>query len=344
MVSAKRAIHIIDIIGMESSMESIDQDIKSGQFSHIYLLYGDEAYLRQVYKNKLKNALAGQGDTMNCNVYEGKNINPNEIIDLAETLPFLAERRLILIENSGFFKSGCEELSNYLTAVAPDTYFVFVETEVDKRSRMFKAVKDKGRPVEMVTLEERKLKNWAGAILRREGKNIRESTMELLLTKTGNDMCNIEKELEKLVSYTYGRDVVTDEDVEAICTTRITNQIFEMINAISEKKQRRALELYYDLLSLKEPPMRILFLIARQFNLLMQVKSLNGKTNDTKVIGEKTGLNSFIVSKYIRAAKSFSIQTLRNAVEDCVNAEEDVKTGRINDRMSVELLIVKYTS
>ncbi len=325
-------------------MESIDQDIKSGEFSHIYLLYGEESYLRQLYKNRLKKALSGDGDTMNCNLYEGKDINPNELIDLAETLPFMAERRLIIVQNSGFFKSSCDSLADYLGNVAPETYFVFEETEVDRRNRMFKVVKDKGRPIEMVPLSEQKLRTWAAARLRREGRNIRESTMSLLLQKTGNDMCNIEKELEKLVSYTYGRDVITDEDVEAICITRITNQIFDMVDAISDRNQKKALTLYYDLLTLKEPPMRILFLIAKQFNQLMQVKVLSSKLSDNRLIAEKTGINSYFIGKYMKTARNFSESVLRRAVEDCVNAEEDVKTGRMNDKMSVELLIVKYSS
>lgn len=168
--------------------------------------------------------------------------------------------------------------------------------------------------------------------------------MNLFLTKAGTDMENIASELEKLICYTTGRDIIEDTDVEAVCTVRVQNQIFDMVNAIAEKKQKKALNLYYDLLSLKEPPMRILFLIARQFNLLLQVKELSVSIHDNRVIGEKTGLHGFIVGKYVAQAKHFKSAVLRQAVEDCVSAEESVKTGKMNDRMSVELLIVKYTS
>lgn len=88
-------------------------------------------------------------------------------------------------------------------------------------------------------------------------------------------------ELEKLICYCLDRDVVTAEDVEAVCTTRITNHIFDMVNAIAEKQPQKALQLYYDLLALKEPPMRVLFLIARQCNLLLQTKEL--KTEVTTI-------------------------------------------------------------
>ncbi len=325
-------------------MKSIDQDIKSGEFSRIYLLYGEEAYLRRSYKNKLKNALVSEGDTMNYAYFEGKSVNPKAVIDLAETMPFLAGHRVIVIENSGFFKSSCEELASYLTDVPESTVIIFVESEADKRGKMYKAVKAHGRAVEMPAQKEDKLKAWAAGILKREGRNIRETTMNLFLTKTGTDMENIENELEKLICYTAGRDIIEDEDVEAVCTVRVQNHIFDMVNAIAEKKQEQAFRLYYDLLTLKEPPMRILFLIARQFNLLLQVKELGRSIRDTRVISEKTGLHGFVVGKYVAQAKRFQTETLRKAVEDCVVAEEAVKTGKMNDVMSVELLIVNYTS
>ena len=86
-------------------MQRLIQDLKSGDFKKIYLLYGQEAYLRKQYKDKLKEAMIGD-DTMNFSYYEGKDFTVGEVIDQAETMPFFADRRLILIENSGLFKSG----------------------------------------------------------------------------------------------------------------------------------------------------------------------------------------------------------------------------------------------
>ena len=90
-------------------MRTIDEDIKNQTFRTAYLLYGEEAYLKNQYKDKLKAALWQEGDTMNAAFYQGRNTNPKELIDLAETMPFFADHRLILVEDSGFFKSGAEE-------------------------------------------------------------------------------------------------------------------------------------------------------------------------------------------------------------------------------------------
>lgn len=325
-------------------MKMLAEDIKNGSFKSSYLLYGEEAYLRTQYKNRLKNALADPSDTMNFSRFEGKGINPAEIISLAETLPFFAERRLILIEDSGFFKNKCDELADYLPNMPDTTCLLFVETEVDKRNRLYKAVQKYGRVTEFQLQDERTLMKWILGTLKKENKKITESTLQLFLERTGSDMENIHMELEKLLSYTIGREVITSEDVEEICTMQTTGQIFEMIRAIAERKQRLALDLYYDLLALKEPPMRILFLIARQFNQLLLVKSLTAKGMDRASVASKAQVAPFIAGRLMTQARSFTMQQLRNAVQDCVDAEEAVKTGRMTDVLSVEILIVKYSA
>lgn len=324
-------------------MRTIDEDIKTGQFKQIYLLYGNEAYLKKQYKDKLKRAMADAEDTMNFSAFEGKDINAKEIIDLAETMPFFAERRVILIENSGFFKNAADEMAEYIKQVSPTTFFIFVEEEVDKRSKMYKAVKNAGKIVEFAEQNEDVLTRWVLGRLKREGKKITGSVMQLFLSKTGTDMGNIDKELEKLFCYTMGRDVITAEDVEAVTTEQISNKIFDMVNAIAEHNQRQALDFYYDLLALKEPPMRILFLISRQFQILFNVKSATAKRVDNKTIAQKAGIPEFAVRRNQAQARNFTLEQLRQALEDGVSYEEAVKTGRMNDQMAVELFLLTYS-
>ena len=325
-------------------MKTIDNDIKRGQLKNVYLLYGTEDYLKRQYRDKLKHALVEPDDTMNFSAYEGKDINPKELIDLSETLPFFKEKRMILVENSGFFKNSCDDLAEYMGQVPESTCFVFVEEEVDKRSKLFKAASRAGSAVEFETPKEDMLIRWILGRIQREGKKITQSVMQLFLSKTGSDMENIDKELEKLICYTLDKTEISAADVEAICTGQTENKIFEMIDAISAKNQKKALDLYYDLLALKEAPMRILFLIARQFQNLLLIKSMSAKGYPAVSIAKTAGMPSFAVQKNLRQAGAFKINQLKEAIEDCGQAEEDVKTGRMADQLAVELLIVKYSA
>ncbi len=119
-------------------MQTLNQDIRTGNFKRVYLLYGDERFLVNRYKNRLKEAVLN-GDAMNFHSFAGKGLNLKEIIGLADTMPFFAEKRLILIEDSGLFKEKADELADYLPSLPESTCMVFAESEVDKRSRMYKA-------------------------------------------------------------------------------------------------------------------------------------------------------------------------------------------------------------
>lgn len=144
-------VKVSDIIEI---MKSLNEDLKTGQFSQIYLLYGEENYLKKQYKERFVKAMLPQGDTMNYAYYEGKGVEIREVIDLAETLPFFAERRLIVFENTGLFKSSGADLAEYIKTMPETTYFIFVEEEVDKRSKLYKAVKPKGHIVELPFQDE----------------------------------------------------------------------------------------------------------------------------------------------------------------------------------------------
>ncbi len=283
-------------------MKNINEHIKTGKFQKVYLLYGEEAYLKKQYKDRLTKAMLPEGDTVNYSYYEGKGTEPEHLIDLAETMPFFAER-----------------------------------------GKMFKAVKDIGYISEMGRQDEKTLLYWIAGQIKREGKQIKESAARYLVARAGTDMELLEKELEKLFSYTLGRNEITAADIEAVCTTQIANKIFDMVEAVAAKQQKKALDYYYDLLALKEPPMRILYLLSRQFRLLLEVKELMRQGYDKAQIAKTTKLHPFAAGKYMKQCKDFSGSQLRSIMEEAAEYEELVKTGRLNDRMSVELFIVKYS-
>lgn len=323
-------------------MKVISDDIKKGEFKSVYLLYGEEEYLKKQYRDRLKNAIAGD-DTMNYSYYDSDNASVKDIIDVCETLPFFAQKRLVIMENTGFLKSSNDEFADYIKHIPDYLVIVMVEKDVDKRNKVYKAVDSVGYVCEMKPQTTATLEKWIAGLLAKDNLKISHEACDLILDKTGAGMDYIKQETEKLVSYCQGRDVVTVEDVEKVCTTQTTSHIFDMISAIANKKQQQALDLYYDLLELKEPPMRILYLIVRQFNGILQVKDLMSRGISGKEIASKIGAAPFVVGKYQAQAKYFEMNTLLDALNECAKTEEAVKQGRLNDRLGVELIIIKYS-
>ena len=324
-------------------MKILSQHMKSGQFKSVYLIYGEEDYLRKQYKDRMREALIGD-DTMNYNYYEGKGISVKELIDVGETLPFFNERRLILVENSGFFSSSQEELAGYLKEKPETTCFLFVEKDVDKRNKLFKTVSALGYAANMTAPDERTLIRWIGGILKKEQRFMREDAMRHFLERIDTDMENIRRELDKLAVYTDGAQEITVGDIDEVCTVYTESQVFDMVRSVAEKQQSKALDLYYDLIAQKEAPMRILYWITRQFNQLYQIKDLQSKGYPDHVIAERMGVRDFVVRKNKTLCQRFSLEELRKSIQICVEREEDVKTGRLNDRMAVELLIIQFSA
>lgn len=325
-------------------MKNLNADLKSGQFKQVYLLYGEEGYLKKQYKDRFIKAMLPDGDTMNYAYYEGKNTDVKEVIDLAETLPFFAERRLIVFENTGFFKTAAgADLADYVKDMPETTYFVFVENEVDKRNKLYKAVNSKGYAVELSTQDEGTLKRWVFNLARRENKEMSEAVITYFIGKVGTDMEKIQRELEKVICYAIDRNTLTKEDVDAVCVTQLSNHIFEMVDAVAAGNQKRALDLYYELLALKEPAMRILYMLARQYRILFHVKALANQGYGRKEIASKAGIHPFVAGKNIEQSRRFKMKELRGVMEEAAQLEQDVKTGLLTDTLAVELFIVKQS-
>lgn len=325
-------------------MKNILAHIKENRFAPAYLLCGTEDYLKRQFRDKLKTAIAGEEDSMNYSYFEGKQADVGEITEISETMPFFAERRLVVVENSRFFKTADDGMAQLLRTMPDTTVIVFVESEVDKRNRLYKAVKEKGYVCELNEQSDRDILRWVRSVLKREGRGASDETLQMFLAKTGTSMENISREIEKLICYTMGRTEITPDDIEAVCAVQVSNRIFDMITAMSRKQQDKALALYYDLLALKEPPMRILYLISRNFNQLLMVKELTDNQNSSMAIAKKAGIQSFLVEKLQAQARSFKTSVLKRAIEDCVSFEEAFKTGKLEDKLVVEMLIVKYSA
>ena len=325
-------------------MKTIKEDIKAGTYRRAYLLFGVEGYLKKFYRDKLKEGILCGSDEMNFSVFEGKGIDPLNVVHIGQTLPFFAPRRLVLVENSGWFKHANEKNSfaDALKSFPDTTVVIFCEEEVDKRGRLYKAVKECGYICEFTAMDIKDLKLWVAGLLKGEGKKITDGIMNYFLEKVGTDMGNIRTEVEKLTAYTLGRDVIEVGDVDAICTEQITGQIFKMMDQIAMQNVKNALVLYHDLLLLREKPMHVLFLMLRQFNLLMQVKQMGAEGMANAEIAKKAGIPPFAVNKYLSQAREFTAQVLREAVQYGVETEAQVKSGRMDEQIAVELMLIHF--
>jgi DNA polymerase-3 subunit delta len=328
-------------------MKELKNQLQENRFHNIYLFHGEEKYLLDMYLKKLvKGLLTGSDETMNYDFYDKNNMNVDKLIDGIETLPFFGDKRVIVVSYTKLFKSKSNDatiIANKLVDVPETTAIIFVEEEVDKRSKLYKVINKNGYVASFNQLSEKDLISFIGQKLHRSGKKIERNTAIHFLKTIGMDLSNINNELEKLIMYNKDNDTITKESINDICTRTIENKIFELVSAMGQNRRERAVLLYNDMLMAKEPPARILFMLIRQFRLILQSKLLHEKGLNERDIANKIKIAPFVVRECLKQGKNISKKRLMEALSDCLETDSNIKTGRIDPKIGVEVIIMKYS-
>ena len=320
-------------------MRSVSDDVKNKDFAPVYLIYGDEAYLRENYKRTLIKALVNPGDNLNYNVFRGADTDMEAVLSLAVTLPFMAEKRVILVQDSELFNKTSDELADYIENPSEDTVLIFEEEKVNANNRSFKVAKGAGYCVKAERYDSKKLPSWVAADFKRYGKKVSGSAVDLLIERAGTDMTALDMEVTKLVSYVGDREGVFDDDVMKMVHRSPSASVFQMIEAVVDRRLDRAVGLYYDMLSGEESPFGIRSLIERHFRILLIVKDMADQKADNTEISAAAGISEKIVWKYEKQAKKYSRVKIKNVLSECTRTERAIKQGRIADKTAVELLL-----
>lgn len=330
-------------------MRELKKQIEKGLFHSCYLFYGSEAYLMRLYEERLKNAVLASGDqTMNCDCFQDKKTEAAAILDAADTMPFLSDKRFVEVKDSGLFQAGrkndSEKIANYIGNIPESTCLLFMEKEVDKRGKLYKAVVKNGYAVEFKGLSEKELITWMIREMKKRNIEVEAKTAVYLIRTVGDGMDQLMGEIEKLAAYKNGEGALLPEDIDAVCIKSLELRIFDLMDALGNQKPQEALTIYRNLLKMKEAPIKILTLLTRQFRIIYQCKVLLEQKESASVIAARTGLRDFIVKSTLRQASHFSVERLRQGLEDCLKTDVQIKTGQMGGEMAVELLIIQYSA
>ncbi len=370
-----------------SGMKELRDDIRQKQFRRVYLLFGDEDYLVRQYRRELIRAVCPEDNAMNLNIHRDDTLDWNAVQDEILSMPFFAERRMVVLDDTKLFmagrkkSSGAEEsrdadskddmaqetgaaddnggnlsaaIAQFLTNIPESTVVLFTErpderkaggqkgkSSVDKRGRLYKAVVKQGLAVEFTSPDEGMLRKWVLGKLGEKKIRITQSTLDAFLMMTGTDMSHINTECEKIISYAGEGGVIRREDLMSLTSEILEGKIFRMLDMISQRDIRGALDLYDDLLALKESETKILILLMRQFAQLFQVRSILDSGGSVLRVTQELGLSRWQAEKAVRQAAGFSSDNLRGILEECASMQEKIQSGHMDKRLGLEMLILR---
>jgi len=319
--------------------KTFNESIKRGDFKRVYLFYGEERYLVRHYADLIASAI-GEPDN-----FEG-SASVERIFSAADSLPFFTEKRLVRIQDSKLFVSGrkadSEAMTAYLPQVPDSTVLVFMESEVDRRGRLFKKTVEFGGVMECETPSPQTLTTWLSRLFKEHGKAIDPTAANLLLRYSAHNMASLVQETNKLVAYAGENSNITPQDIQAICSPALQTRVFDLIGAMGSARAPQALNMYHNMLLMKEQPLMILAMIIRQFRIILTVKAAEEKRMPKAQMTKALGLRSFIIDEALNQGRRFSLQRVINALEDCQETDIKIKTGLISAEVGVELLILQY--
>ncbi len=314
--------------------------LKNGK--NIYLIFGDEKFLvKEAYNEIINNVVSSENRSMNLDYFSGKDVNPDSIIDALNTLTFFSDNRCVVVRDTGLLKKSgnVDKLALALEDIPENTYIVFDE-EVDKTSKLYKTILKHGVVYEMKTPKETDLVSFVENLVSSKKSKIDKGSTIHFLRTVENDMVVINNEIEKLVAYTLDNGKIEKGDIDLVCTKSLQVEIFKLMDAIGNKEIQTALEIYNNMIYLKEPVLRILAMLARQVKLILLSKELSEQGFNMNDISTKIGVHSFVAKGCIQQGKNFSKDTLYQTLISLEELEVKIKTGKIKDVIGLETLIV----
>lgn len=401
------------------STEKLKEMLKANKILNLYLFYGEEEYLIDKYYNDILNKLLGTDINGISNIKHEGRIEIEKLKELCMTMPFFSDKKVILLENTGFFKTAKSATSdiveendqeknmenekkaenekkdkekkdkeineeNSATEISSDigtgvninigsgrnlkagktnkknavsggsnkllielfgnipeyTCLIFKEKEVDKRQKtIFEAIGKNGMEVNFERPKPLDLAKWIILIMKQKKRLIDLKTASFMIEYCEQDMNSLYHEMEKLHSYTVEGQAITEGHIALICLKSIKSRIFDLTDALIEKKADKAFILLEEMLSLREPFLKILFMISRCYRQSSEALLLQKEGKSAGEIASQLRLTPYIAGKILKQASKYGFERIKTAIKMCHETDASFKQGKINDINALYLLV-----
>lgn len=329
--------------------EAFFKAVAAGDIAGAYLFTGEEEHVKERALAVLRKKLLPEGlEALNETVL----MNPpaGDIIAAAQTLPMMAERRLVIVRDSALLGSGkaageadgAAALDAYLDRL-PDTASIvfYVRGKADGRKKLTAALGKKGVAVQFDPLGDSELYRWIAQTAKGYGKAIDISTSSLLAFTAGRELLTLQQEIAKLAAYAGARDAITREDIAAVVTPTLECTVFQMVDAIVAGKEADAHRLLKAMLENGEARIGILAMMARQYRNLLHLKLMQQNGAPQGEIQKKLGVPAFAMRRLTEQARGADAGALRMKLDLCVDTDYAIKSGRMREDAALERAIAR---
>ena len=326
-----------------------------------YILHGEDEFSRAeqvaAFKEKIGDATVRD---FNVTVLDGRKVTLAELRYAADSVPFLADKRLVVVEGllsrlsagrgrgsddgepSGAAKEFQAALLEYLPQAPESTRLVFVESRMLPASNpaLKLAAAQPGKTILAFDLPKN-VAGWIDKRVKHHGGAIEAKAAAKLAQLIGGDLRRLDSEIQKLVTYVNAARPIREEDVMRLVPASIEASVFDLVDALGRREGRRAMRELHRLLDLGESPLGLLAMIARQFRLLIQVKELQAMSVPAPEMAKALGQHPFVVEKIGQQTRNFSLEQLERIHAHLLDLDVSIKTGEVSDALALDLLVAE---
>lgn len=311
----------------------------------MYLYYGLEQFLidKEINKIKLENNILD----IDVIEYDLENTKLEDIIEDALSISLFSNKKLIIVDNAYIFtgttnkkliEQNIDVLKDYINNGNFTNIIIFtiLKEKLDERKNIVKLIKEKG------IVKDFNLSNNINKYILDMFDNykINNENVNLLINRVGNNLEILEKEIEKIKIYKDTDLIINKEDIINLTTKNIDIDFFNLIENIVSKNKEKALESYFEIIKYGEEPIKIIVVLANKFRLIYQAKNLYKKGYSEKDISSLLGSNYYAIKKCLESSRKYDDKLLLNSILKLANLDIDIKSGKIDKNLGLELFIM----
>lgn len=338
--------------------KDIISNIKHREFKNMYLFYGREFYLIENAIKVFKNTLNEGMIDFNLDIIDGKETSLTQVISSIETLPFMDDKKIVIIKDFELLKGKKKNFSDsdekyfieHLDNIPETTVLVFiVYGDVDKRKSLVKKIDKSGIVFNCDKLSDMDLFKWVKKKFETNNVIIDNPQIMYFIEQEGyrdksseKTLSDLENEINKISAFVGKESKVTNDVIDKLSQKKVENDIFKLIDYIGERKSSNAMRILNDMIQEGESVLGIFAMIAKQFKVVMQVRQLQLEGYTSKTISERLKIHPFVAGKALKQANNFSDEIIIDMLNYILESDYKIKNGLIRDTLAVEMLVSKY--
>lgn len=333
-------------------IDILEANINKKKIDNCYILAGiDEMLIKEQINNLINTSIPEVARDLNIIKIDGMKLSSDVFMDACETLPFISEKKVVLVYRANFLKDSLdnenkkrfETCESYIKSTPDHCILIFYYIFQDKREKLSERVKKLDKSCTVVKVDklkgEKLYKKVSMLFLHRE-KEIGKVELKYFCDNVENNMEIIANEVDKLINYTEGRNI-SRKDIDDMLPYKSEEDIFDLVDFISQKRPEKAIELMNELIFKGENIMVVLSMIERQFKLLFNIKLGMSQNKTKEIFSRELRLPPFICERLMGQSRKFTLKQLKNCIELCSNTERVLKSSSLDKKTEMELMIIK---